>query len=85
MKTMALMNIIRWSARIIGTLMVAFTLLIGIGEILVERTMTASAPNTYNMGYRTRRIIIGIMERRSGRNHLVASFNTIFTLLVAKK
>lgn len=34
MKKTVLMHIILWSARIIGTLMVIFTLFIGIGEIL---------------------------------------------------
>ncbi len=34
MKNRVLMNIIRWSARIIGTLIVAFTLFMGIGEMI---------------------------------------------------
>jgi hypothetical protein len=49
MKKTTLMNIIRWSARIIGTLMVAFTLLIGIGEMLEGRNSAASEPNIYNI------------------------------------
>ena len=49
MKNTVLMNIIRWSARIIGTLMVAFALLIGIGEILEGRSRPASEPNIYNI------------------------------------
>jgi len=34
MKTTTTIRIVRWTARIIGTLIVVFTLLIGIGEIL---------------------------------------------------
>ena len=49
MKNTVLMNIIRWSARIIGTLIVAFTLLIVIGEMLEGRNRPASEPNIYNI------------------------------------
>jgi len=49
MKNTVLMNIIRWSARIIGTLIVAFTLFIVIGEMLEGRNGPASEPNIYNI------------------------------------
>ena len=49
MKNTVLINIIRWSARIIGTLMAAFTLFIGIGEMLEGRSSPASEPNIYNI------------------------------------
>jgi len=49
MKNTVLLNIIRWSARIIGTLIVAFTLFIGIGELLEGRSRPASEPNIYNI------------------------------------
>jgi hypothetical protein len=49
MKDKLLMNIIRWSARILGTLMVAFTLLIVIGEMLEGRNRSSSEPNIYNI------------------------------------
>jgi hypothetical protein len=49
MKITTSINIIRWTARIIGTLMVAFTLLIGIGEMLESNNSHgAAASNTFD-------------------------------------
>lgn len=42
-------RIIRWSARIIGTLMVIFTLIIGIGEILEGLNKPSTNYNTYTI------------------------------------
>lgn len=49
MKNTVLMNIIRWSARIIGTLMVVFTLVLVIGEILEEKKMPGNELGIYNI------------------------------------
>ena len=43
MKNTTSISIIRWTARIIGTLMVAFTLFIGIGEMLESYNKHGSA------------------------------------------
>jgi hypothetical protein len=46
MKTTISISIIRWTARIIGTLMVVFTLLIGIGELLEEYSKNGSTTSS---------------------------------------
>ncbi len=48
MKPNLIINIIRWTARIIGTLIVAFTLLIVIGEILESYKVGNATSETFN-------------------------------------
>lgn len=48
MKPDLIINIIRWSARIIGTLIVAFTLLIVIGELLESYKGGYATSETFN-------------------------------------
>lgn len=47
MKTTTSVSIINWTARIIGTVMVAFTLFIGIGELLEGQNKPSSGLDTY--------------------------------------
>ena len=49
MKHSTINSIIRWAARIIGTLMVIFTLIIGIGEMLEGRNKPNSGYNTFTI------------------------------------
>ena len=49
MKHSTIKSIIRWTARIIGTLMVIFTLLIGIGELLEEHSGPNPGLNTFTI------------------------------------
>lgn len=49
MKHSTINSIIRWTARIIGTLMVIFTLLIGIGELLEEHSGPNPGLNTFTI------------------------------------
>ncbi len=49
MKHSTLKSIIRWAARFIGTLMVIFTLIIGIGEGLEAQNTPNPELNTYTM------------------------------------
>jgi hypothetical protein len=48
MKTATSISIIRWTARIMGTLMVIFTLIIGIGELLEGSKNAANASKTFD-------------------------------------
>ena len=49
MKHSTLKSIIRWAARIIGTLIVIFTLIIGIGEMLEGHNKPNADYNTYTI------------------------------------
>lgn len=49
MKHSTVKSIIRWTARILGTLMVIFTLLIGIGELLEEHSGPNAGLNAFTI------------------------------------
>ncbi len=49
MKKTTTISIINWTARIIGTLMVAFTLFIGIGEMLEGQNKPGTGLDTYTI------------------------------------
>src|SRR5512138_475104 len=48
-KNSQLMNIIRWTARITGTLLVVLALIIGVGEYIEGLHKTGPGLNTYNI------------------------------------
>jgi hypothetical protein len=88
MKKMKSINIIRWTASIIGTLMVAFTLIFFIGSILEGRNKPGPGLDTYTIitfvvwGIGLAALLLAIWKPGIGGLFSLFSF-IVFNILVA--
>lgn len=88
MKKTTSISIINWTARIIGTLMVAFTLLIGIGEMLEGQNKPGPGLDTYTIitfvvwGIGLAGLLFAIWKPGTGGLISLVSF-IVFNILVA--
>jgi hypothetical protein len=87
MKKSTVVNIIHWTASIIGTLMVAFTLFIGIGELFEGKNKPGPGLDTYTIitfivwGIGLGGLIYAIWKPRTGGLLSLVSF-IVFNILV---
>jgi hypothetical protein len=87
MKKSTVVNIIHWTASIIGTLMVAFTLFIGIGELFEGKNKPGPVLDTYTIitfmvwGIGLAGLLYAIWKPRTGGLLSLISF-IVFNILV---